>query len=105
MQIPENGRSHRFHFSVRFPNARFSGLELHPRRNSLTRGPQQVEILANIRARQFPPYHGKDQAYEGWRVATGTKHTISGWPYNNVEFSAALLKLSDLIVETNDRDE
>jgi hypothetical protein len=37
-------------------------------------------------------------------VAAGTKSTISGWPYNNAEFSTALLKLSDLIVETNDRD-
>jgi hypothetical protein len=38
-------------------------------------------------------------------VAAKTKNTMSGWPYNNVKFSAALLKLSDSIVEMNDRDE
>lgn len=40
---------------------------------------------------------------DGWQQ--GTNNTVPRWPYDNVEFSAALLKLSDLIVEVNDQDE
>lgn len=38
-------------------------------------------------------------------MAAGMEKAGSRWLHENVEFSAALLKLSDLIVEANDRDE
>lgn len=68
-----------------------------------------VPFLLNLRAGQplahVPPYHENVQVNEGACVAAGTKHTVPGWPYDNVELSSALLKLSDLIVEVNRSDE